>query len=494
MSEQPNAILLHPCRWFVVDGPVTRSEYFTLGIALSLVKYAIEFSVILFLTGHLFSPWEFLNPWLNSKAGFLDASPELAIVWLLFTIPFVMIAVSMSIRRAADAGRSPWCGLFMMVPLLNYFVMTVLSILPTWTGTSDLPEDRDGHVAQAAFAPPAPVRDDESEEWENPYAPRRPSATAAFYPALGIGVLIQVVVGLLSVWVLREYGLILFFTTPFFAGAASGGFFNLQYKYSAGLLFLLIAVMNLVSYAAMLCVGLDGAICLFMAFPLLWPVSFFGGLLGRSIVTSRLRGRDERRGLYASMMLLPLALLLEPLDHHRQLHRVDTTVIVNAPTPEVWKQVVAFPEITAEPAWFFRAGIAAPIRARIECTGVGACRYCEFTTGAFVEPITQWDEPVTAKQSGKLGFDVQSQPLPMEEWTPFSGLHPPHLDDGFVSRRGQFVLEPLPDGRTRLTGTTWYDIDVRPRLYWKIWADPTIHAIHRRVLDHIQTVCESATP
>jgi len=72
-------------------------------------------------------------------------------------------------------------------------------------------------------------------------------------------------------------------------------------------------------------------------------------------------------------------------------------------------------------------------------------------------------------------------------------LHPPHLDDGFVSRRGQFVMEPLPDGRTRLTGTAWYDIDVRPRLYWKIWADPTIHAIHRRVLDHIQNVCETPT-
>ena len=155
--------------------------------------------------------------------------------------------------------------------------------------------------------------------------------------------------------------------------------------------------------------------------------------------------------------------------------------------------MVAFPEITAEPAWFFRAGIAAPIRARIDGNGVGACRYCEFTTGAFVEPMTHWDEPGTSRHSGKLAFDVKFQPLPMEEWTPFSGLHPPHLDDGLVSRRGQFILQPLAGGRTQLIGTTWYDIDVRPRLYWKIWADPTIHAIHRRVLDHIRTVCESPT-
>ncbi len=73
----------------------------------------------------------------------------------------------------------------------------------------------------------------------------------------------------------------------------------------------------------------------------------------------------------------------------------------------------------------------------------------------------------------------------MFEWTPFEHLHPPHLDSGFVSRRGEFRLEPLPDGGTRLHGTTWYEIDVRPRLYWKGLADPLLHAIHRRVLNHI---------
>ncbi|CAN0495144.1 unnamed protein product, partial [Hapterophycus canaliculatus] len=171
------------------------------------------------------------------------------------------------------------------------------------------------------------------------------------------------------------------------------------------------------------------------AFPLLGPLSFFGGLAGRAIATVNLRNRPEYPGMITTMILLPLALLLEPLDDHRELHRVDTTVIINAGTTVVWKQVIAFPEIEEEPAWFFRAGIAAPIRARIEGVGIGACRYCEFTTGPFVEPITAWDEPSNDEASGLLAFDVESQPLPMTEWTPFSSLHPPHLDDGFVSRR-----------------------------------------------------------
>lgn len=496
MNTESTSILLTPKRWFSIDAPVSRREYITLGLSLSVIKYAIEFAVVFALTRHLFAPWEFVNPWLNSKAGFLDASTGIAIAWLVFTIPFVMIAVSMSIRRASDAGGSPWWGLTMLIPMLNFVAMAILSLLPSKPRYEMPATDWDDELVRDAFAPPhsnakgaLATASKAGDEYVDGHAEQ--SVLTAFYSALAVGVLTQVIVGLISVWALREYGLILFFATPFFAGAASGGLFNLQHKRALGILFLLIAAMNFVSYAAMLGVGLDGAICLFMAFPLLWPVSFFGAVIGRAIVTARLRGHNEHRGLYVTMILLPLALLLEPLDGHRELHRVDTTVVINATTPEVWKQVIAFPEITERPAWFFRAGIAAPIRARIVGSGVGACRYCEFTTGPFVEPITAWDEPTRNDQSGKLAFDVQSQPLPMEEWTPFSGLHPPHLDDGFVSRRGQFLLTALPDGRTRLTGTTWYDIDVRPRLYWKIWADPTIHAIHRRVLNHIRTVCES---
>lgn len=32
MNEQAASILVRPRRWFFVDGPVTRSEYFTLGV------------------------------------------------------------------------------------------------------------------------------------------------------------------------------------------------------------------------------------------------------------------------------------------------------------------------------------------------------------------------------------------------------------------------------------------------------------------------------
>jgi hypothetical protein len=126
------------------------------------------------------------------------------------------------------------------------------------------------------------------------------------------------------------------------------------------------------------------------------------------------------------------------------------------------------------------------MRARIEGSGVGAVRHCEFSTGDFVEPITVWEEPV------RLAFDVVDQPDPMVELTPWRHVHPPHLEDrSLESQRGEFRLIDLGGGRTRLEGRTWYTFDMHPQIYWTLWSDFSIHRIHRRVLDHIRTLAEA---
>ena len=119
----------------------------------------------------------------------------------------------------------------------------------------------------------------------------------------------------------------------------------------------------------------------------------------------------------------------------------------------------------------------------IEGEGPGAVRRCVFSTGAFVEPIEVWDAP------RRLAFRVEEQPEPMRELSPFP-IHPPHLDHYLVSHRGQFLLTPLPGGRTRLEGTTWYTNRMWPAVYWQVWSDHIIHTIHLRVLRHIKGIAE----
>jgi hypothetical protein len=84
---------------------------------------------------------------------------------------------------------------------------------------------------------------------------------------------------------------------------------------------------------------------------------------------------------------------------------------------------------------------------------------------------------------------VTDQPEPMKEWSPWN-IHPPHLDHYLISHKGQFLLTRLPDGRTRLEGTTWYTNRMWPSAYWQLWTDRIIGGIHLRVLSHIKELSE----
>jgi hypothetical protein len=125
------------------------------------------------------------------------------------------------------------------------------------------------------------------------------------------------------------------------------------------------------------------------------------------------------------------------------------------------------------------------MRARIEGSGAGAIRYCEFSTGPFVEPIEVWDEPRL------LSFRVTKSPAPMREWSPYGDLITKHLNGYLISEHGEFRLVPLPNGRTLLEGATWYQHGLWPAEYWRWWSDAIIHRIHLRVLTHIRTLAEN---
>jgi hypothetical protein len=126
------------------------------------------------------------------------------------------------------------------------------------------------------------------------------------------------------------------------------------------------------------------------------------------------------------------------------------------------------------------------MRARIDGAGVGAVRRCEFSTGAFVEPITVWDAP------RRLAFDVAAHPAPMAEWSPYRHVTPPHLEGYLRSRHGEFRLTALEGGRTRVDGTTWYEVGMAPAAYWTLWSDALLHAVHGRVLRHVKALSEGA--
>ena len=221
-----------------------------------------------------------------------------------------------------------------------------------------------------------------------------------------------------------------------------------------------------------------------MALPLALPLGALGALLGE--VIARERRASSAAATAILILLVPLSGPLEARLQQTPLREVSTAIDIDAPREKVWPHVVAFAEIDAPPGWLFRLGIAYPVRARLEGSGVGATRRCEFSTGAFVEPITAWEEP------SRLGFSVAAQPPPLHEWSPYRRVYAQHLVDTWQSRRGEFRLVALPDGRTRLEGSTWYELAMAPEPYWAFYADLFIHRIHTRVLEHIRAEVNAA--
>jgi hypothetical protein len=442
---------------FDMRRPVDRRSYLVIGLVLAVVKYTVEAAVIRAANGHWLTPAEFVTPSFATRADLLRGAPEW-LGWGLFvwSIPFVWIALSMSVRRAAAAGRSPWIGAAVLLPVVNLGVMALLAALP------DRP---------APAAPPAPG------------APARVLFDAAAWRAIGAALATAMLVFLASVYGFKSYGAVLFFGTPVMMGMVAGFLYNRPLAHSTAATLKLGLIVMLVSGGVLLALAFEGLICLVMAVPIVMPMTLAGAVMGKWIAEATNAAVGH---LAALVLVLPLLAGAESLVGVVPEYEILTVVEVAAPPEAVWRRIVEFPDIPPPEDWFFRCGIACPLRARIEGTGVGAVRHCEFTTGDFVEPITVWDEP------RRLAFDVVDQPDPMVELSPWRHVHPPHLHDrSLQSRRGEFRLVDLGAGRTRLEGRTWYVFDMHPQRYWTLWSDFTIHRIHRRVLDHIKRLAEA---
>lgn len=227
----------------------------------------------------------------------------------------------------------------------------------------------------------------------------------------------------------------------------------------------------------------EGVICLLMAAPIGFLFTYFGFLIGHSLSKSEI-SKGTPTTIILLMISVPSLMAFEDnIKTSDNLRSVTTSIEINASPENVWKNVVAFPQLKDPAEFIFKTGIAYPINATINGQGVGAVRHCNFSTGSFVEPITTWDEPKLLK------FSVDQQPEPMKEISPYE-IHPTHLHGYWVSKQGQFKLTALPNGHTLLEGTTWYVNKIKPNIYWTIWSDYIVHKIHNRVLEHIKTQAE----
>ncbi|MES2982200.1 MAG: hypothetical protein V4727_07795 [Verrucomicrobiota bacterium] len=287
----------------------------------------------------------------------------------------------------------------------------------------------------------------------------------------------------LSISVSEQYGWTLFLLLPVIVSFLSAFCWNYKREKSFSNTYGIACVSILVLGVFIIISAMDGLVCLLMAYPLTLALALIGAPIGR-LVGSSLGGATG--STIASLLCLSFPFLVGFENSTKQepvTRKVTTSVLIDASIQDVWGTVIAFPKITDPPTGMFRYGIAYPIEAHIDGTGVGAIRYCRFSTGDFVEPITVWDAP------NKLAFDVSENPEPMRELSIYEDVHAPHLHGFMESEKGQFKLTQVGD-QVRLEGSTWYKHSIAPEFYWGIISDEIIHKIHYRVLDHIKAHAE----
>ncbi len=451
-------------RFFSPRGTIDRLPYLLLGLVLVGAKLAID-ATLCRLVFH--RPWQIADYlWPQFSLLRLTGNGPLFFVLTMLTIaaPFAWVGVCLTTQRLRAVRAPIWLVILFFVPFLKFLLFALLALLPS----RPTPSPR-APVGSALAAP--------SVDW----MPESPLGSAVL--AIIISGFVGSFFAALSIYWQQEYLNGLFVGLPFALGFLSALLYEARcprrLSQSIGVAVLAIFLVGLLIIA----VAIEGLVCVAMAAPLALCEAVVGAVVAHAFYEAM---RHRRSQSFLSVVALLSLLMWRERSAPLPLHSVTSEVVVNLPPERVWPHVIGFSTIPPPRDWIFRAGIAYPIRAEIEGRGVGATRHCVFSTGAFIEPITTWEEPT------RLAFSVSAQPAPLRELSPYQGLRSAHLDGYFKSERGEFRLLALPGGRTLLRGTTWYSDRIEPQIYWGLWSDRLIHRIHERVLDHIRREAESA--
>ncbi len=450
-------IPIRPLRLFTPQGQIAPGPFLVSGILLFLVKNNVD----RWAAAYVGSQFEIVD-YFSSGIRSLPVKDPWALTFLAaWAVPFAWMGVCLCVKRLRDARLPLWFVVLFFVPFVNLLFFLVLTIVRSRAGADG------GKTSETEDPDPGVVR---------------PAWIAVLVAALS-GVLIV----LLANGVLATYGFGLFYGTPFFVGllAAAIDSWNVERPFRRSMSVALAA--NGLIALVLLAFALEGALCLVMAAPLAVPLAALGAAVGRLVTPRRLTPAQAHAFLLVFSIGTPAGATLEASRAAApDLRLVETSLDVRASDEAVFDQVVTFDRLEAPKEWLFRLGVAYPTHATIDGAGVGATRRCHFSTGTFVEPIEVWDRP------RRLAFKVSSNPDPLREWSPWGAIRPAHVMSAFSSERGEFSIETVPGGSTLLIGRTWYRHNLFPQWYWGELTDVMIHAIHRRVLDHIRRRAEAA--
>ncbi|MCU1306034.1 MAG: hypothetical protein JWN45_729 [Acidobacteriaceae bacterium] len=247
----------------------------------------------------------------------------------------------------------------------------------------------------------------------------------------------------------------------------------------------------LAATAATLLVVWEGLICAVFFIPVGFVLASLGGIVGGLVGRSQHSAR-AKNALLMGVLFLPM--LTNPWEQKLlatdDIRTVENIVEVHAPKAVVWKNIERVRAISSSElpvSWSYRIGFPHPLEATLSYPGVGGVRHATFAGGVlFIETIDVWDF------ERRLGFTIRADTDQLPKTT---------LDDHvrvggpfFDVLRGEYYLEPLPNGDTRLHLYSRHRLSTDFNWYARMWTDAVMSNIQSSILHVVKDRSESDVP
>ena len=232
----------------------------------------------------------------------------------------------------------------------------------------------------------------------------------------------------------------------------------------------------------------EGTICIVMMSPIALLFGSLGGLAAGAAV-------NPAKPTIATMSMLVVALLpfLVGWTEKRvatppDIRTVESDIVIHASPPTIWKHIERVSAIASSElprSWNRSIGFPRPIEATLSHEGVGGVRHATFAGNVlFIETIDVW------QPDRDLGFSIHADTSSIPAIT---------LDDHvkvggpyFDVLHGEYILEPLSDGETRLRLVSRHRVSTDFNWYARLWTDAVMRDVQRSILYVIKNRCESA--
>lgn len=228
----------------------------------------------------------------------------------------------------------------------------------------------------------------------------------------------------------------------------------------------------------------EGVICVLMLSPL-WLGS---GLIGAA-TTYRLRRRvDDARTYSMAMLALPLvAMQVEPMiPLPITTATVSRAVVIDAPTETIWPLLRGIPNVRpGEGRWTLSQdviGLPRPIGAKLARDGLGADRFARWQHNIrFRERITDW------RPGRRIGWRFLFDDI--AGWG-YTDRHLMPDSPYFTVMTGGYRVDPLADGRTKVTLHTEYRMQTPLNRYAQLWGELLLGDVESNILAVVQQRAE----